>query len=222
MLETEILPITVIFLALILSLCVLAWRHPTSLSSLRAGTALPAPNIAPSARSLATHGRSFAYPRGTWFLFYGWWRHASHNGINRVAPSQHHEQSVARARSPTRAPSAGVGTVSSTRAPTPATFAFTFLGGSSSINTAVDDSDAMELHKLDGTKGPSTSSMSITDCADMTNVQTAVLTVVEPIVRVEAGTVSEASQPCLTIDCLAVEADVIDIDKVAIGRQSLR
>jgi len=192
------------------------------LSSLRAGTTLPAPNIAPPARSVATHGRSFAYPWGTWLLFYGWWTHASHNGIDRVPPTPHHEELVARAQSFARALSTGVGTASSTRAPTPATFAFTSPGGSSSINTAVDGSDAMELYKLDGTKGPSTSSMSVTDGADVIDARTAVLTVVEPIVHAEVGTVSEASEPSLAIDCPAAEADTIYIDKVAMGRQSLR
>jgi hypothetical protein len=79
----------------------------------------------------------------------------------------------------------------------------------------------MELHKLDGTKGPSTSSMSMTDGADVIDVQTTVPIVVEPIVRVEVGTVSEASEPSLTIDRPAAEVDIIDIDKVAMGRQSL-
>jgi len=155
------MPITAIFLALLLSLTLLAWRHPTSLSSLRAvpvaDTALPTPNTA--APPLHYHGRSFAstYLRNSLLVIYHWWESASHNSINHNPPITHHEHPVA--RPPSVRPPVGVDTDSSTRASTPGTLAFTCPGASSSINTAVNDDDGVELHKLDGSKGPSTSSL---------------------------------------------------------------
>lgn len=215
--------ITVIFLGLLLSLFICVWRHPTSPRSLRAvpiyGAPLPAPNTAPPMHSVATHGRSFAYLmllQDTRFVIYRWWTRATRNGINRIPPiiTEHHERTIVRAP-PNRARE-GIGL--STRTPTPTTIAFTSSGGST-VGTIVDSED-MELHELDGMKAPSTSSAETYD-AVITHVQ-AVMTVGEPIVRVDGGPVSVASEPSLPTDYPTVEVDITDVDKVAMGRQALR
>lgn len=215
-LKTDTVSITVIFLALLLSLYVFVWKYPTSLNSLRAvpvsDTTLPVPNTAPPGRS---HGRSSpVHLREKFLAIYYWWLRASYNRTMNIPPITHHEHSVARSPS-VRA---------DTGPPTPATLAFTFSGATSSIDTTVNNneaSDAIELHKLDGSKDPSVSSLAVTDDADINNVQL-VVTTGEPIVRVYVVSVSEASEAPLVADCSAVEVDVTDFDRVALGHQTLR
>jgi len=146
---------------------------------------------------------------------YRWWLRASYNRTNHIPPITHHELSVASVRAGTGPPA---------RSPTPATLAPTLSGATSSINTAVNDneaSDGIELHKLDGSKDPSISSLAVTDDADTNNVQL-VVTTGEPIVHVDVGPISEASEAPLATDCSAVEVDITEFDKVALGRQALR
>jgi len=157
--------------------------------------------------------------RETLLVIYRWWLRASYSRTNHIPPIAHHELSVASVRAgmgpPTRSP---------TRSPTPATPAPTLSGATSSINTAVNDneaSDGIELHKLDGSKDPSISSLAVTDDADTNNVQL-VVTTGEPIFHVDVGPVSEASEAPLATDCSPVEVDITEFDKVALGRQALR
>ena len=187
------LPVTAIFLTLIISLSVLAWRHPT----------LPAHNATPQVHSVATRGRSFAYVvylRGVSLAIYDWWARTSHNRTDRA-----HSIANPRVEHPTaRAPSVRdppVGSIRvSTRTPTPTPTAFTSSGEASTLETCVD-SDAMELRELDESKSPSVSE---TDNGDIASVRH----VGEPIVHVHP--MSADYEPPLSPDLPTVEIDMVD------------
>ncbi|KAG0696089.1 hypothetical protein DFH29DRAFT_1083071 [Suillus ampliporus] len=227
MINTETTCTTVIFLALLLSLYVFAWHRPTSLRSLRAipvhGTSSPTPNTATHVRSTAIPRHNVAYSRRLWamlVLFYHWWGQASHTGIHRASAVNivHHEPTVFRvAPLSAQASSAGMGTELYTRSPSFTTFAPTSISGAPSIINTIVDNEAMELHVLGGIKGPSTSSLAVTDNADTTDTQYVVLSA-EPIAHVDVGAVTEATKSSST----TIEVDVTEVDKVARGSQALR
>lgn len=199
----DIIVVMVIFVALLLSLTALACFRPTSLSSLRAvpvlGTSVPVPNTATPVRSTATPRR---YSRQilvtTFFVLHNWWARASHHGIPRSAMDtpRHHEATIFRvAQLSAHAPSASMGAEFFPRSPSFTTFAPTSISGEPSIVNTFVDSDAVELHVLDSSKGPSTSSLPVADDTDITDIQVVVPSVTDFIVCVDADTLLQAPDP---------------------------
>lgn len=202
----DIIVVMVIFIALLLSLTALACFRPTSLSSLRAvpvlGTSVPVTNTATPVRSTATPRRSIRHSRQilvtTFLVLHNWWARASHNGIPRSAmdTARHHEPTLFRAAQlSAHASSAGMGAEFYPRSPSFTTFAPTSISGAPSIVNTFVDSEAMELHVLGGSKGPSTSSLPVADDADITDIQVVVPSATEFIVCVDADTLLHAPDP---------------------------
>ncbi|KAG1739576.1 hypothetical protein EDB19DRAFT_1908843 [Suillus lakei] len=209
--DTDNTSLTVIFVALILSLSALAWFRPT-LSSFHAfpvhGTSVPVTHTATPVRPTMTPGRSIHYSRQilvtSFSLLQTWWARASHNGTPRSATGiVHHEPTLYRgAQLPAHASSAGIGTEPYTRSPSFTTFAPTSISGAPSIVNTYVDSEAVELHMLGGSKAPSTSSFAVTDnIADTTDSPVVViLSAPEPVAHVFVGPASGASDPPSTTD----------------------
>ncbi|KAG1884178.1 hypothetical protein F4604DRAFT_1920031 [Suillus subluteus] len=195
----DVIVMIVIFVALLLSLSVLAWFRPTSLSSIRAipilGTSVPVANTAMPMRSTATPGRGIGYSRQIVVssLFHNWWTRASHNGILRIVTNAaHHEQTLVHVAQLPHTPSIVTGTEFSTRSPSFTTFASTSVSGAPSIVNTFVNSEAVELQVLGGSKTPSTPSLAVADNVDN---QIVVLSATELIARVDVGTVPEAPDP---------------------------
>jgi hypothetical protein len=200
----EVVVMIVIFFALLLSLSVLAWFRPTSLSSLRAipvpGTSVPVANLAMPMRSTATPRHSIRYSRQIMVALLSlpsWWARVPHNGNLRSATNNaHHEPTIFHvARLSAHASSAGMGTEFYTRSPSFTTITPTSISGAPSTIGTFIDSEAMELHMFAGSKPPSTSSLAVADDVNMTDNQAVVMPVTEPIARVDVATVSEAPDP---------------------------
>ena len=163
--------------------------------------ALPAPNIARPVHSVATHAYLLHLP-GMLFAI-RLWACAFTNRTNRIPSiiTSHREDTVARAPPV----SGAVRLYSRTLTPT-STIAPTSSGSASTIDTRVG-SEAIEL---DGTKGPSTSSLAETNDAEPG----------VPIIQVRVDLVSEAIEPSHPTACPMVEVDIADVDIVVIGDQS--
>jgi hypothetical protein len=109
---------------------------------------------------------------------------------------RHHEPTLFRAvQLSAHASSAGMGAEFYPRSPSFTTFAPTSISGAPSIVNTFVDSDAVELHVLDGSKGPSTSSLPVADDTDITDIQVVVPSATEFIVCVDADTILQAPDP---------------------------
>ncbi|KAG2114170.1 uncharacterized protein F5147DRAFT_770163 [Suillus discolor] len=190
----DVVIITVIFIALLLSLSALACFRPTSLNPFRAvpvrGTSVPIINTATPMRSTATTGRSIHYSRHILmmsFILHNWWARTFHDGIPRSVNTAHHEPTLFRAAPLSAHPSSAIiGPEFYPRSPSFTTFAPTSLSGTPSIvNTFVDSGD-VELHELDGSKSLSTPSLAAADDADIADNRVVMLSDTEFIVSVDA------------------------------------
>ncbi|KAG2749444.1 hypothetical protein P692DRAFT_20818619 [Suillus brevipes Sb2] len=200
----DIIVVMVIFVALILSLTALACFRPTSLSTLRTvpvfGASVPVTNPATPVRSTATPRRSIPHSRQilvtSFLVLHNWWARASHHGIPRstMDTARHHEPTLFRAAQPYAHPS-GLGAEFYPRSPSFTTFAPTSISGAPSIVNTFVDSDAVELHVLDGSKGPSTSSLPVADDADISDIQVVVPSATDFIVCIDADTLLQAPDP---------------------------
>ncbi|KAG2140246.1 uncharacterized protein EDB93DRAFT_1252880 [Suillus bovinus] len=196
----DVIIITVIFIALLLSLSALACLRPTSLSSPRAapvlGTSVPVANTATPVHSTATPGRSIHYSRHILvmsLLLHKWWPRTFQNGVPRsdMGTAAHHEQTLFRAAQlSAHTSSAGISTEFYTRPLSFTTFSPTSLSGGPSIVDTFVDTEAVELHMLGGSKPLSASSLAVADDADIP-----VLSATEFSVPVHAGTVFAAADP---------------------------